>query len=303
MIGPVTTHGPIRYRCDAEYFDVLDSDEKAYWLGFIAADGCVIGNAVIVRLALKDARHLDRLRTAMACDRPITTHHYRYSFASFEARSPHLVETLNRYGIVPRKSLTLTFPMLPETFTGAFVRGYFDGDGTIGWYNNTVTPSYKGVRRRYVVIRPVARFIGSEDFIASLRAISSYQKITGSVAREKRHSGRIYSFIVDTRHSLKRLKTWMYDGATVCLERKARLFEPLDRARPCRWCMMIFEPGTSVGEFCSKACYQRHARHSFSWQTERHCAICKSAYVPTRSQQAVCSLRCGRRLSYLRYHA
>ena len=301
MIGTVA-HGPIRYRCNAEYFDTLDSDAKAYWLGFIAADGCVIGNALIVRLALKDGHHLEQLREAMACDRPITIHHYRYSFASFEARSPHLVAALARYGIVPRKSLTLAVPPFPTEVSGAFVRGYFDGDGTIGWYKNAVAPIYKGVRRRYVVIRPVARFMGSEDFIASLRETASCQAITGAVAREKRHSGRIYSFIVDTRHSLKRLKTWMYDGATVCLERKARLFEPLDRARPCRWCHMTFEPGTSVGEFCSKACYQRHMRHSFSWQTERHCALCKSAYIPTRSQQEVCSLPCRRRLSYLRYH-
>lgn len=301
MIGTVA-HGPIRYRCNASYFDSLTTDAQAYWLGFIAADGCIIGNAVIVRLAMKDAHHLEQLRVAMDCDRPISTHSYRYAFASFEARAPQLVAALSHYGIVPRKSLTLKFPMLPEALTGAFVRGYFDGDGTIGWYKNTVNPSYKGVRRRYIVIRPVARFVGSEDFIASLREHASHQEITGSVAREKRHSGRIYSFIVDTRHSLKRLKTWMYDGATVCLERKARLFEPLDRARPCRWCHMTFEPGTSVGEFCSKACYQRHMRHSFSWQTERHCALCKSAYIPTRSQQEVCSLRCRRRLSYLRYH-
>ena len=49
--------------------------------------------------------------------------------------SPHLVETLISYGCTPRKSLTLKFPdfniFKSQSLINHFIRGYFDGDGSV----------------------------------------------------------------------------------------------------------------------------------------------------------------------------
>jgi hypothetical protein len=66
----------VRYSCNDAYFDAIDCEEKAYWLGFIGADGCLVAKGeqtrlLQVKLAAKDADHLFRLRDALGSDCPI----------------------------------------------------------------------------------------------------------------------------------------------------------------------------------------------------------------------------------------
>ena len=120
------------------HFEKIDSEEKAYWLGFLYADGYISfsENKIELSLAEKDVHHIEKFRDFLGinnriCYRP-SVKAYRLSF-----RSDKCKQDLINQGCTPRKSLTLKFPtskQVPYELIRHFIRGYFDGDG---WFSNT----------------------------------------------------------------------------------------------------------------------------------------------------------------------
>ena len=240
------THGPIKYLADFGYFDQINTDEKAYWLGFIAADGTVVRSAFSVSLAIKDIDHLYRLKKAMKADHPVRTYSYperRQEFARFLISSKPLVASLGRLGITQNKTFTLCMPPIPRKWIGAFVRGYFDGDGSI--YSNKKSENYT---RAYVRINgtKILLDVFAEEF--SLRGIKC------RVRPEKR--SKIYLLTVDATVSVMRLRDWIYTDAAVFLPRKKERFEAVCAPRACLSCGKIFQPIRNRGQCCSNYCRQ-----------------------------------------------
>lgn len=127
-----------------DYFRVIDTPEKAYYLGFLYADGAITvrekkGQAyrVSVQLAQKDREVIEKFRDAINSDAPIyeTIGRYgdkEYPVVGVHIASKQMILDLIDKGCVPRKSLVLTFPnWLSSDLRSHFIRGYFDGDGSI----------------------------------------------------------------------------------------------------------------------------------------------------------------------------
>ena len=115
-----------------DYFKVIDTDEKAYWLGFIAADGTVVSNGrkygVTLDLQPGDLHWLERFRDTIAPGAKITKHGERSYSVSIGSKE--MFQDLLALGIGPRKSNTLEWPCVPESLVIPFLLGYFDGDGS-----------------------------------------------------------------------------------------------------------------------------------------------------------------------------
>jgi hypothetical protein len=139
------------------YFNTIDNDEKAYWLGFLAADGTVYisGRQHTVRLDLqpRDLHWLTRFRDTIAPGAKITQHGDRSYSVSIG--SQEMVYDLVSLGITPRKSNTLEWPCIPEPSVIPFLLGYFDGDGSF-------TP--RSGRRDYQWL-----LLGTLDFLCTAR--------------------------------------------------------------------------------------------------------------------------------------
>lgn len=133
------------YYCNHNIFDEL-SYQSAYWLGFFAADGCITSNSNQLTLALaeKDISHLIKFKEFLESEHPLKKKIIKLSYEKigtreytaweFRIRSYEIVKAMLKYNITPKKSLTLEFPNLPEEYIRSFILGYFDGDGTIGFY-------------------------------------------------------------------------------------------------------------------------------------------------------------------------
>ena len=131
-----------RLKFDNTVFDCIDTEEKAYWLGFIFADGYISSRDNGFELSLKgsDIEHLHKFNKFME--------HNKDNVKLGEAKNgdktflrcrwgitnKHLWNTLNNLGCTPRKSLTLQFPNISEELEIPFIRGYFDGDGCLSYY-------------------------------------------------------------------------------------------------------------------------------------------------------------------------
>lgn len=141
------------------YFDIIDTEEKAYWLGFIFADGNVSKDSWIrkngsvkrgcykIEISLKseDTEHLQKFANAIEYEKPI-----RISKAAFRKErcriffnNKHMWTILNSYGCTPNKSLTVKFPDIKifknKWLIISFIRGYVDGDGCISYCNSSRT--------------------------------------------------------------------------------------------------------------------------------------------------------------------
>jgi intein-encoded DNA endonuclease-like protein len=113
-------------------FEHINTEEKAYWLGFLYADGNVATtrHATSLGLALVDKDHVQKFADF------VSKEHYKVKFDHFRARfnvgSKAMKKDLIRLGCVPRKSNILKFPdknQVSKKFQRHFIRGYFDGDG------------------------------------------------------------------------------------------------------------------------------------------------------------------------------
>ena len=122
------------YSLNEEYFDVIDDSNKAYFLGFICADGCLFKNKNkqdVLRITIhrQDEYILEEFLKLIQTNKPI----YRTSgkYSTIEIVSDKIVKSLNKIGIFPNKTYGNTIPNISEQFELDFIRGYIDGDGHI----------------------------------------------------------------------------------------------------------------------------------------------------------------------------
>lgn len=143
-------------------FDIIDTREKAYWLGFLYADGAISSSRNTVELSLKseDLKHLEKFRDFLECDsnKHIFQDEVRCRIA---VTNKHLKQALINLGCGPQKSLTLTFPtkeQVPDIYLFDFVRGYIDGDGSV-----MLGLDYNGERTK-----PRLNILGTKEFLTEL---------------------------------------------------------------------------------------------------------------------------------------
>lgn len=130
-----------KIKCNYDIFEKIDSPEKAYWLGFLAADGCNYRrkqNAIIsLNISAKDKEHLLKFKEFCQLDQEITEFVTSVGFSNntpmcrLQIYSSKMSDDLTDKGIVPKKSLILEPPNINEQYYLPFILGYFDGDGSI----------------------------------------------------------------------------------------------------------------------------------------------------------------------------
>lgn len=202
---------PWAFELDEDFFEKIDTEQKAYILGLLATDGCVSNNKshanrVFLSLQARDEHILREVLQAMRADSPV---HDRPK-GSFPGSGPmkyiavtsrKLVSDLARLGIVPRKSMTLAYTNISRRLERHYVRGLFDGDGCIhgrgGFY-----------------------FLGTEFLIDGI--IDAIYRHT-AIRLKKAKAGRLYR-ASGYGGSVKVLH-WMYRRSTIHLHRKMKIYE------------------------------------------------------------------------------
>jgi hypothetical protein len=135
-----------KHRYNDDYFEVINTEDKAYWLGFIYADGCINdrGKNKNLEIGLKksDRGHLVKFVNAIGgvsdliSDKRVKLNGEEFESSRVVVCCTKMCNDLINHGATPRKSLTLAFPQsLPLNLTRHFIRGYIDGDGCIDFPN------------------------------------------------------------------------------------------------------------------------------------------------------------------------
>lgn len=144
---------------DENYFDIIDSSNKAYLLGFLYADGCINKNNVVsIVVHHKDVEILEMFKKELQASNNIknvkSKPHVRVDFCS-----KHLCDSLKQIGCGHNKTLYLSFPNISKEFIYDFIRGFMDGDGCISVVNRDT--------RKYISLS----FTGTLEMLQELKLI------------------------------------------------------------------------------------------------------------------------------------
>ena len=202
-------HNALKF--DNTVFDCIDSEEKAYWLGFLYADGNVSStiNNVEISLSATDINHLEKYRRFLKNESPvkvgITSYNgKKYSRCRLSVTNKHFKEQLISLGCIPNKSLNLRFPkeiFKYDDLKYHFIRGYVDGDGCISF-----TKSGK----------LALQIIGTKEFLYGIKDIFP---VFSNLMHDKRWKGNTYS-ISCTCNSADKVITKLYKNSKIYLQRK-----------------------------------------------------------------------------------
>jgi len=194
-----------RQKCNERYFQAIDSEEKAYWLGFLTADGCVIrgkkpGHSprISLHLGKRDYGHLMKLKQALQASQMISVNERSCSLAIV---STDMAEDLAQHGIRPNKTFSTQPAQVALDLERHYWRGVIDGDGDFAKSGDSLK-----LVGDYDVVLAFQQFVLS--FCPQLRA-------------HIRKNEHIFTFSVRRQATMCMLQV-MYGDATVSLERKYR---------------------------------------------------------------------------------
>lgn len=221
----------MKYKKDINYFNCINTAEKAYILGFIYADG--YNRQDLLELVQNESRIdiLDKIRYELKSNAPIKEilpGKYVLNICSSK-----ICEDLSDLGAVKAKSLLLRFPThLDKSLIRHFARGYFDGDGCvwIGKRKEYLTKVKIGQYRFKTVQNMKFTFTGNTRFVSELQdwLINNYgfskTKLNFSKAKKTKH---ICTMEYSGRNNLRKIYDLMYKDATIYCNEKYNKFNQI----------------------------------------------------------------------------
>jgi len=203
--------GAIRnFEIDDKFFDVIDTEAKAYWLGFISADGNVHDNTLRIALKIEDKTHLKKFVDLITPGHHIVDYCHKdnedQKYCRVTIASKGLATGLLKLGVTERKSFTIKpCEFVPDEFKAAYWRGLVDGDGCIT-YN-------KHPRHKMWCVK----LCGSKWICDGFRNwVAEFVESGASVLPAK----RVFRISYDSTRLTKKIVSRLYTNATVYLDRK-----------------------------------------------------------------------------------
>lgn len=116
---------------DENYFEIIDSADKAYWIGWLVTDGTISNNdhSISISLQDRDSYILEQFQKDLGLDNKVKIFNKIYKRFYFCCKN--ITNDLQQYGIVQNKTFTVTLPDIKEEYYPALLRGCIDGDGSI----------------------------------------------------------------------------------------------------------------------------------------------------------------------------
>lgn len=210
-----------KYIYNKDFFEKIDTEEKAYWLGFLYADGCINRlyrnekiKAMDLELGLcrEDEEHLNKFLKSINSNIPIVQKKNQlkgktYYSSKIVVCCTKMCRDLISNGCTPQKSLVLKFPdksIIEDSLIRHFIRGYFDGDGCIYTNsNNKISINFTGTSDM---------LLGISDFLLQNNIMKTTVKLYDC--------GKAKEMFIYGIDNIKDILDYLYKDCTIYLERK-----------------------------------------------------------------------------------
>lgn len=221
-----------KYTLNEDFFSSWSPD-MAYVLGFWFADGYMRHDkSYRITFSSHDKNHLENIRQVVQTTIPLVQYRRRGKLEenfTLILRSKSLFQQLQALGGIRRKSLVIEWPYIPDTFLADFLRGYFDGDGSVHFI------TYKRTKDKRKQIDLRSNFTsGSPKFLNTLRDLLT--KKLGLFSRKVcvYGNGNQWKLGYGSIDTLKLLKFMYYPGCTLYLSRK-EVYSHYQRVNRALW--------------------------------------------------------------------
>ena len=204
------------YDLKEDYFDIINTNNKAYWLGLLLSDGTIYKNNSSYTLGLtllnEDSYLLSLLLNEINSDSKINIINNKYS--NIKICNKRICESLISHGVVENKSMIVKLPNVDETLLPHLIRGIFDGDGTISISKNKNANTY---RSRVKIVSGSPYLINSLHDVFTLWGVSSYKYF------DKRGKG-CHEVYITKKEDVKNFYKIIYENANIFMHRKKNKF-------------------------------------------------------------------------------
>lgn len=211
---------------NASYFNIINTPEKAYWFGFLAADGYAKRNHFVVNLKISDEEQLKKLKKALNSSHPLKIKVNKNSFGifkyiCFEFSNKKIVDDLIKHGLYKFKDSGI-IPNIRNKIMNHFWRGYFDGDGYI-CFNPT------GRDKKWP--RSLIGFCGDKNILNFLNIL--LHNICSSNINSLKRRSNIYYLQYCGLNQTSRILNWLYNDSTpaIRLDRKYNIYQKIIRRK------------------------------------------------------------------------
>lgn len=201
------------YDIKLDFFEKINTEEKAYFLGWLYSDGNISKDlkAINLSLRIKDEEILIKLDKLIHCENTIRRNGKNSVLRIYSRK---IAKDLIKLGCMPNKTFKIKFPsyeIVPKELMHHFIRGIFDGDGSIGHIKNTYH-------------QPFANIVGTRHFCENLLKIlkESNSYINGFLDYVVDKNTCVIRF---TGNNVFRLFNYLYQNSTIMLERKYNNFQ------------------------------------------------------------------------------
>lgn len=234
------TLSQIHKKFDDTVFEKINTEEKAYWLGYLYADGHIRisttihknGNAYnqyMISLTSIDKETIVNFKTFLNSNTKLK----KYISNSGYKNSEYYIETVSSEkmyndlldkNLNPNKTSNLTIPTnIPDELIHHFIRGYFDGDGSV-YISRTKNNSINPYKKRNYYERLCVNIIATHDFCKFLRN-KVFSTSSKNIYKERRTlQDNLYYFRFDSKKA-KQFYYYIYKDCNICLTRKMNKFK------------------------------------------------------------------------------
>lgn len=212
-ITPKGYHSNFENKINHNYFERIDTEEKAYWLGFLYADGYNDTNRCSVELCLKesDLNMIQKFKESLSSSYKISKKKTKLNnkiFFSYRhiIYSKKITNDLVNLGCYNKKSLILKFPtykQVPKKLIHHFMRGYFDGDGCISGSKIMINGTKKFLNKYIKILRKNTNISEAESWSMD---------------------GKAHRWQHASKKDLYQIFNFLYKDSTIFLERKYNRF-------------------------------------------------------------------------------
>jgi len=218
-----------KYSCDKDFFKSIDTEVKAYWLGFILAEGWLSESIDLrkktikpnyrmgIELSTSDEAHLELFKEAVKSTAVISRRSRQgknkiINLSCLRIGDTSFCVNLAKYTGVGSKSRTIKMPDIPSEFKRDLIRGFFDGEGSV--------------------------YIQSAGRQRTVSITSNAKSFLQQIADELDFPVKIYRYgskfdcfklVISKQEFLLKFYTYLYSGASIYLPRKRLKFEELSR--------------------------------------------------------------------------
>lgn len=225
------------YSLDENFFEKIDTERKAYILGFVYADGNnkSQNSGLSITISYDDKELLEEIKNELKSNAKITEQNINgFKQVHIDFNSYKLSRDLEKQGCYKNKTYKIVFPLfLDESLMNHFIRGYFDGDGCIwegerkkmlirdkntktGFKNKTVH------NVKFTVTSNTNFILGLQNYLVEHLGFKR-----NKIFNRNKNNTAISTLEYSGRGNVKKLYDFMYNNSTICLKRKYDKFKKI----------------------------------------------------------------------------